>query len=268
MIKRIINKLGVYKTYSLQVGNKQFKVPIHKGLGFTHFADSEPWMDEVLKKLGSHDCKFLDIGVNVGQTLLKWKALFPDSNYVGFEPNRGCVDYVEDLISKNNLNSCKIYPYGLSTTKEKTKLYLLGNDPGDSSATTIENFRENENRHSIEIETIPLSSIDDNSFDVIKIDVEGAELEVLKSIFEVPGTPVITCEVLPVYSSDNIERLNRQNAIATLLSQHDYQIYRIIKHEKISIEKLDSFDVHGDLSKSDYIFLPKSKQSVILAKFN
>jgi FkbM family methyltransferase len=268
MIKRIINKLGIYRTYPLTVGNRQYKVPIHKGLGFTHFMDSEPWMDQVLLKLGSKNDRFLDVGVNIGQTLLKWKALYPDSVYVGFEPNTACVHYVIDLIEKNKIANCSIRPYGLSTSESKSKLYLLGKDLGDSSATTIENFRVNENRNAIDILTTPLKLKEPEPFDLIKIDVEGAELEVLESIFEVGGDPIITCEILPVYTAKNTDRLQRQNAIHALLTAKNYAVYRIIKSQKISLDKIADFEIHGDLEKSDYVFLPKGKEAEIIAKFN
>ncbi|NOQ74478.1 MAG: FkbM family methyltransferase [Crocinitomix sp.] len=268
MIKRIINKLGVYKTYPLKVRDTMYKVPVHKGLGFTHFVDSEPWMDQVLEKLGGPDFRFLDVGVNVGQTLLKWKSLFPDSVYVGFEPNTACVHYVLDLIEKNKIVACHLHPYGLSTSESKSKLYLLGKDLGDSSATTIENFRANESRTAIDILTTPLKLKEPVPFDLIKIDVEGAELEVLQSIFEVDGNPIITCEILPVYTADNKERLERQNAIWKLLAEHNYSIYRISKQANIKLEKISEFGVHGDLALSDYVFIPNDKAEIIMRKFN
>ncbi len=268
MIKRIINKLGIYKTYPLTLLDKKFKVQIHKGIGFPHFWDAEPWMSTVLQKLGSNDARFLDVGVNIGQTLLKWKALFPESEYVGFEPNRNCVSYVEKLIENNALKNCYIHPYGLSTTKADGKLYLLGKDNGDSSASTIKDFRPNEKRRAISIQTIPLKSIDIKPFDIVKIDVEGSELEVLQSLFEITKNAVIICEILPVYSVENKERLARQNSIQEILNDHGYSIYRIIKGSTTTLRRLEKLEIHSDVSLSDYVFIPKPKEGAIIANFN
>ncbi len=266
--RRIFNKLGVYRTYPLSVGGKTYKVPIHKGLGYAHFADAEPWMDIVLKNTGEDNFRFLDVGVNIGQTLLKWKAEFPNSVYVGFEPNQNCVTYVNDLIAKNNIEHCTIQPYGISTSKTNAQLYLLGRDPGDSSASTIQNFRKDQERTGISIQLIPLKEIDNKPFDLIKIDVEGSELEVIQSIFEVNGDPIIICEILPIYAAENTERLARQNSIGEILKQNNYVIYRIIKGEKISLIKLNEFDIHGDINLCDYIFMPESKEKAIIANFS
>lgn len=266
--RRIFNKLGIYRSYPLSIGQRTFKVPIYKGLGYAHFADAEPWMDAVLQNTGQDNYRFLDVGVNIGQTLLKWKALFPNSHYVGFEPNQNCVTYVEDLISKNDFTDCKIHPYGISTTKTAAQLYLLGRDKGDSSASTIENFRENQDRTAIPIQLVPLKEIETEPFDLIKIDVEGSELSVIQSIFETEGTPIIICEILPVYSKENKERLARQNSLGSLLKQNDYIIYRIIKGNKTTIKKLDEFSIHGEMSLCDYIFIPETKEKAIIANFN
>ena len=42
---------------------------------------------------------FIDVGVNVGQTLLKLKSISSEINYLGFEPNPNCVNYLKNLIT-------------------------------------------------------------------------------------------------------------------------------------------------------------------------
>ena len=36
--------------------------------------------------------KFIDVGVNIGQTLLKLKSVSSEIDYIGFEPNPICVN--------------------------------------------------------------------------------------------------------------------------------------------------------------------------------
>ena len=98
--------------------------------------------------------------------------------------------------------------------------------------------------------------------------MEGAELEVLESIFEIGSDPIITCEILPVYSVENKERLVRQNAIHALLTKHKYNIYRIHKNIPVQLEKISEFDIHSDLAKSDYVFIPNGQEEIIIRKFN
>ena len=268
LIKKIFNKLGIRRSYAHRVNGVKFKVPVFSGMGYANFNNAEPWMISILKIISKEKSTFLDVGVNVGQTLLIWKSIQPNSCYIGFEPNRHCVKYAKYTIKVNKFEHCKIEPYGLSTTSEKSKLYLLGKDLGDSSATTIENFRENETRSAIEIETKTLSELGYSEFDLVKIDVEGSELEVIQSIFEVNTSATIICEILPVYSEENTERLERQQEIEKLLKNNDYYIYRILKGEKVALESIQEFGIHSELSKSDYLFVPSSKDDFIKAAFH
>jgi len=255
MIKRILNKVGIYKTYPQKLGNKTFRIPIHKGLGFANFQDSEPWMDDLLITFGSNETRFLDVGVNVGQTLLKWKAHFPLSVYTGFEPNTDCVNYVQDLIKENKLLNCTLYDYALDTEMISKNLYLSDRDKSDSSATIIENFRPNLTRKAIAIKTISLKILGLADFDLVKIDVEGAELYVLKSLFEVNQTAIIICEILPIYDHNNADRLNRQLEIEKLLRHHNYSIFRIVKSPTFGLLPLDKIGIHSNMEWCDYVFM-------------
>ena len=52
-------------------------------------------LENLLKKKNG---AYLDIGVNIGQTLMKLKSVNPKIEYIGFEPNATCVHYVNKLI--------------------------------------------------------------------------------------------------------------------------------------------------------------------------
>lgn len=268
MLKKIFNKLGIPRTYTVQHNDYSVKIPINKGLGFANLKDAEPWMTATLRKLGSKDIHFIDIGVNVGQTLIKWKSLFPNTKYTGFEPNKACVAYVNTLRQKNGYSNTTVHPYGISEAQKTETLYLLGTDPGDSSATTIANFRKNESRREMTIESIPYHNLVKEAADLIKIDVEGAELGVLTSIFSQPCEAVILCEILPVYDNENKERLSRQEAIEALLKKANYRIYRITKADNPGLEAIETIGIHSNMDHCDYLFIPAEKEANIIRKFN
>ena len=84
LFKKILNKLGFRSTYSLQKNGHLTKIPIFNDLGFANLQNAEPWMYQLLKQLGSNEALLLDVGVNVGQSLISWKSAFPDGKYIGF----------------------------------------------------------------------------------------------------------------------------------------------------------------------------------------
>lgn len=269
MIKRILNKFGIYRVYKTKVGQKIFKVPFFNKLGYANFNMAEPWMQIILKKIGKETDSFLDVGVNVGQTLMRWKSEFPESAYLGIEPNIDCVYYVNKLIKENNLKNTIILPVAFSINTSLDYLYINSTDPSDSTASTIKNFRENEDRISMSIVTIPYSIIAEKGFDIIKIDVEGGERNILKSIFNTGQCQAIfICEILPVYNKENEERLRNQLELEEILKLNNYSIYRIIKAQKLNLELIDDIGIHSNLDKCDYLFIPKNKANNIIAKFN
>ena len=72
----------------------------------------EVWMGQMLKILLSvNDYAFMDVGVNIGQTLCQVKSIDNKRIYYGFEPNPACNMFVEELIRINkfsNVKTCKI----------------------------------------------------------------------------------------------------------------------------------------------------------------
>src|SRR5438552_790474 len=77
------------------------------------------WKSEILKCLvHPHDGAFIDVGANVGQTLLDLHLSCPGTQYVGFEPNVACVTYLRELIKTNSMSNCQILPVALADKNE------------------------------------------------------------------------------------------------------------------------------------------------------
>lgn len=271
ILKRILNKIGLSKNYKLLLNGVKFRVPIFGGLGFANFDLKESWMLQVLNQLSNKNSHILDVGVNVGQTLLLWKSIDISLRYTGVEPNPDCVYYLNQLIRTNNWNSTMVLPMALNDVEGISHLMVSETDKSDSSASIIQNFRTNEsiNRVSVPVLSMPFSILNDTSFDIVKIDVEGGELNVLKSLFinDWEKWPTIICEVLPVYSKENMDRLNRQNELELLLKNKGYSMFRIIKKPTVKLLEIPEIGIHSDLNDCDYLFIHESNKNEILSKF-
>lgn len=231
---------------------------------------TEPWMTDLLDQLFRvQDGAFLDVGVNVGQTLVKVKALDPYREYVGFEPNPVCVSYVRELIKGNRFERCTLFPVGLFTEDRVLSLDFFTEDISDSSATVIENFRPGNKIFSRIL--VPVFQFDslaglvgDTRFGIVKIDVEGAELEVVKSLSTLIGRdrPLILIELLPVYREDNTFRVSRQDELERIFDEHGYGILRVAKSSAGSytgLRYIESIGVHSDLTLCDYVVAPRER---------
>ncbi len=277
---RLLNKIGILKflifNVRTEIYSNTFSIPIIKGIGIKNIKSTESWMVSLLHKLIPlvEDKTFIDVGVNIGQTLLKLKSVSQKMNYIGFEPNPSAVFYTNELIKSNHFKNTAIVPIGLSNKTEVLTLKLYNKSDVDASASILAEFRPNEKI--IEEKYIPVFHVNDltnlksslEKVGILKIDVEGAELEVLESLEKVIGIayPLILMEILPVYNTDNTYRIERQEKIERILHQFNYSIYRIIKSNQnntpIIFEKIESIGIHNDLSKCDYIFVPKDKSDV------
>lgn len=251
---------------NLTLNSTTFKLPIIKGLGLSHLDMSERWMVEIIKVLNKvKDGAFIDIGVNIGQSLLKAKSINKDLHYLGFEPNPSCVNYVEELIRSNCFTNTIIIPSGISNTTEILELNFYQKWSADSSASLDRNLRPSKKilyKKAVQVVDFPMiENIIPEEVGIIKIDVEGYELFVLQGIQKLimQKRPILLLEILPVSDEKNTVRLERQNLIEEFLKNNNYKITRIKKDSKGSLKYLDhieSIGNHPDIADSDYIVVP------------
>jgi FkbM family methyltransferase len=252
-------------TVSGRLAGRPLRVPLALGAGWEHLRMAEVWLYRGLARvLADRPGPVLDVGVNVGHTLVKVKAIDPEREYVGFEPNPHCLQYVKQLIAVNRFARCTVVPVAISNRTGILKLLL--NPDVDPSATLVEGFREPERyAHAM---LVPVFSGDDilerlqaSTPAVVKIDVEGGELDVVQGLERTlqRANPIVFCEVLPVFDPDTDMgrfRLRRQSALRDALGGLGYRIFRIYVDD--SIEEVDDFGVHDDMTRANYVFVARA----------
>ena len=270
-MKSLIKKILEFFNFTLtrKINSTYFKIPILGSLGISNLSVSEKWMIDVLKIILQIDSvKFIDVGANIGQTLLKLKSIDKNIEYIGFEPNPNCIFYLRTLIKKNSIKNTVLLPIGISTKNELGELNFYVENPTDSSASILESLRENKALRKEYISLFDVKSIkakiDLNEMSILKVDVEGAELEVIESFKdEIKNhNPFILLEILPVYNIDEYpDRYERQNKLLSLLKSLNYSTFRIIKTEVnlLGLNEIDEIEVHSNLNNCDYLFVPKTK---------
>ena len=269
LIKLLLKKILVFFNFTIRikVNEKNFKIPILGGLGVANRNIGELWMiDFLVMLLPIAGSKFIDVGVNVGQTLIKVKSIDEDINYIGFEPNPSCVFYAKKLIKKNHFKNTIVVPIGISTRSGLGELNFYSKKDDESAATMVTDFRT---KRIIRKELVPLLKVESithqinfNDMSILKIDVEGAEIEVIKSFkTEIKKNyPFILMEILPVYSElENPERLQRQSSLEDILHELRYSIFRIIKNndELVELRKISHIGIHSNINNCEYVFVPE-----------
>jgi len=247
------------------------RVPLLGGIGFDNLRPGEGWMEQVLPVLMKRrPGAFVDVGVNVGQTLIKIKRLDPAVPYIGFEPNPICYSYTQRLIAENGFQHCTLLPVGLSNTATLVSFFVRSD--ADVGGTTVDGFRSaaqfSEVRHvAVFAGDAVLATLGTPTVGVIKVDVEGAELEVMQGLGATLATrPLVICEILPVFTADGPKgrfRKPRQEALLQRMREAGYLLYRLMPDaEAVPLEEIE---VHGDPTLSNYLFAPQEERAFVNA---
>jgi tRNA G46 methylase TrmB len=112
IIKKILRNFNL--TTTKKINAVAFKLPLLNAIGALNILPHEKWMIQLFELLlkSEPNSIFLDVGVNVGQTLLKIKSIKKEIEYYGFEPNSACNYYLQALIKANKLSNCHLFPVG------------------------------------------------------------------------------------------------------------------------------------------------------------
>ena len=226
------------------------------------------WKSQLLEDLDAQSRGLVDIGANCGQTLLDFMAAGGQRHYVGFEPLPEAAAHVHDLIVQNGLIESTVLPSALGADHEVVPIHV---PIGDSTSATLRSDLR-PGRASIR-RTISVHVFDDiwAAVDpgvpspVVKIDVEGAELEVLRGMrrFLLGARPTILCEVLDAdVSADSVAHDARLTLLEDLLTEARYKISRVDKSTgtRTSLTACDRFPRRewrpAAAEECDYLFEP------------
>lgn len=118
----------------------------------------------------------IDCGANIGISTLYFKYRFPDAEIIAFEPDNKNFDYLQKNVKSWQLNnvSCRKQAVWI----ENTTLNF------SSNADMGSKIESGDGSNTIKVEAIRLKDIITKKVDFLKIDIEGAEFDVLKDIKE------------------------------------------------------------------------------------
>jgi len=192
---------------SKRVSPWTFTLKSGKEIKINHFMSSynfneifvEKRYDEAFGLIKTDFPKILDIGANTGLFVLRVKSLFPLANVVAYEPERRNIEHLQALIQENELDHVKLHKEAIGNTDGLATLHY--NDKNIGGHSVVKSFGTNQ------AQTVPIKHIhklleEHLVFDLVKIDVEGAEFEILMALEprHVPQLPLIIFETeLPMF---------------------------------------------------------------------
>ena len=168
-----------------------------------HFLKREIWNQEIYYFESDKESPFIiDIGSHIGISVLYFKSIYPSSKILTFEPNPNSFEILNENIQINGLEDIKTVNKAISSKEGKSLLYIDASNNGwESNSSLIPgSWNERENTKPIPIQCVTLSKYtkDITCIDMLKIDTEGTEIDILKSIrAELPKVVNISVEYHP-----------------------------------------------------------------------
>ncbi|MEM2367953.1 MAG: FkbM family methyltransferase [Candidatus Bathyarchaeia archaeon] len=210
---------------------------------------SEPEVAAFLLRLLRPGMNFLDVGAHIGEyVLLAASAVGRDGSVHAFEPDPRNYRILEHNVRINNLTSVHLNQCAVYSSDGIMQLEMFNESSITRLAAGIGTSYKRQLTDQVKVRTITLDTYVEQKaiakVDVIKIDVEGAELFVLegaRSILERPPehAPVIVFE----YSPANCRNFGyHPSRIIDLLSSSGYRVYLIGDTGEVIATK--TVDVH------------------------
>jgi FkbM family methyltransferase len=191
-------------------------------------SNSFTWIyDEVFKR---HIYRFesdvespviIDCGANIGVSIIYFKKLYPKAKVTAFEPDNQVFDYLNFNVKSFNLEDVKLINKGL--WKEETELVFFS-EGADANRIMSDNeklIKDNNQYHKTTIKTVKLSEYIRESVDFLKIDIEGAETDV---ILEAKDKLHLVRNIFIEYHSF-VDRPQTLNEILDVLSETGFRYY-------------------------------------------
>lgn len=158
----------------------------------------------------------IDAGAHIGLTTLYFKKIFPDAQIIAVEPHPTNFSLLEKNIAENDLQGITTVNAALGAEPARARtLYADTEFNWHSTASFIEGAWNNAQKtEALRVPVVTLASLISQPIDLLKMDIEGAEVEVLKSAQDsLRQVKHIICEFHPSASQkreDFITFLERQ----------------------------------------------------------
>lgn len=129
---------------------------------------------------GSAKPFILDCGSNIGMSIMYFKARHPGAEIIGFEPDDEAFACLQENVTANGFRDVSINKKAVSGQEGEIYFWRAAEKPGALGNTIC----SNQQKDRVSVNSVLLSGYVDRTVDFLKLDVEGAELEVLKDLAE------------------------------------------------------------------------------------
>lgn len=177
--KRIINRLSFNKLFKIKrfqpytITFKGHTLHVHDKASF-NLGYKELFKDEVYKfSSQKQDPYIIDCGCNMGMSIIYFKSLFPEAKITGFEADPYIFSFLQKNIQSFAFENVTIINKAVWNANDEQLSFLSEGGAGGRLQKTSGNHKF------VEVKTVRLKDYLVEEIDFLKIDIEGAEYNVL-----------------------------------------------------------------------------------------
>ena len=227
-----------------------------------NFGEYESEDADLLYQLISNGNTIFDIGANIGWYSLVFSKKFPESIIHSFEPLPSTYRSLTANLALNKVERVTSNNFGFSNEAKTLKFYSSASTSVSSSS---QNITEDENAIETICEVITLDSYvaeKNLAIDIIKCDVEGAELFVYQGGMQTleKYKPMVFTEMLRKWSA---KFGYHPNDIISLFARYGYQCFYNNGNNRLALIN----EINETTSKTNFFFLHPVKHAAILNSF-
>ena len=225
-----------------------------RSIGVSVIADGryERLLQESLLAISRHCSAFADIGANVGFYSIAVRRTNPSCEVIAFECNPKVRELFTQNIELNSLDGILLHSEALSDRHEEV-LFYVPPFTGSSGGSFRDLHPEEGEAQKFNVKTAPLDSFAIDALDLMKIDVEGAELGViLGGMATIKGSyPTIFIELLrkwmkPFGSSPK--------HVSDLLKGLGYLVFEVKEDWILEVD-----DVSSETAATNFVFVHETR---------
>lgn len=166
----------------------------------------------------------IDAGSNIGIATLFFKSKYPSANILCFEPDPYNFAILQQNILINNLQNVTIVEAALAKNTGFTSFYGEIDEGSDTRGNSISEIwgKQRSTTKAITVKAVQLSSYINHEIDLLKMDIEGAEQQVLEDLKE--KLCLVKALIIEVHETQKVYFDNTLQAVCNILQQNDFNI--------------------------------------------
>jgi FkbM family methyltransferase len=204
--------VGLGKPRLLKIKVPKYDYKVYCGINKEDFIIMTRHEDEIIEKFSPKDGDIVvDVGAHMGRyTIIASKRVGPNGKVIAIEAHPGNFEMLNRNVRLNGLTNVMSINYAVYSKETKIKLYLPGGESGYAVFNTVALTRTEEKFVEVNANTLDSilqqNGIRPEEVNWIKIDVEGAEFEVLKGAHSILSKSKDIVLLIEVHGDPNVYR--------------------------------------------------------------